>query len=172
MLIMKIESHPCYSINLWFIQMGIYGGLKNMLRKIQMADSKKLSFSATTNSQYFFTKISGIGPWVSRLNWYDEHWFCSTYMVVRLSEASSIYCKKTLKCIFSSKLSLHRTAWWPQFFLSRPFWFFFQNKLFFAPFLLGYGWDSIFMITMISIKIRGAIDLWKTLYDILCKQCK
>ena len=132
MLIMKIESHPCYSINLWFIQMGIYGGLKNMLRKIQMADSKKLSFSATTNSQYFFTKISGIGPWVSRLNWYDEHWFCSTYMVVRLSEASSIYCKKTLKCIFSSKLSLHRTAWWPQFFLSRPFWFFFSKQTFFC----------------------------------------
>ena len=38
-----------------------------------MADSKKLSFSTTTISQYFFAKILGIGPWVSRNNWCEEH---------------------------------------------------------------------------------------------------
>ena len=31
-------------------------------KKIKMADSKQL------NSQNFFAKISGIGPWVSRIN--------------------------------------------------------------------------------------------------------
>ena len=34
------------------------------------------------NFQYFFVKISGVGPWMCRINWYQ----CgSTYMVVRLS---------------------------------------------------------------------------------------
>ena len=47
-------------------------------KKIKMADSKNLSFSTTTNSQYFFAKISGIGFWVSPINWCKGHWFCST----------------------------------------------------------------------------------------------
>ena len=29
---------------------------------------KKMSFSSSTNSQYFFAKISGIGPWVNKIN--------------------------------------------------------------------------------------------------------
>ena len=29
---------------------------------------KKTEFLNSANSQYFFTKISGIGPWVSRIN--------------------------------------------------------------------------------------------------------
>ena len=34
-----------------------------------MADSKKSEFFKTTNSQYFFEKISGIGPWgITRLD--------------------------------------------------------------------------------------------------------
>ena len=54
---------------------------KMFLKKtIQMAGSKKLIFSIT-NSHYFFAKILGIGPWVSRINWYEGHWFCSTYRV-------------------------------------------------------------------------------------------
>ena len=36
--------------------------LKN---KIKMADSKKNAFFKIANSQYFFVKISSIGPWVS-----------------------------------------------------------------------------------------------------------
>ena len=33
-----------------------------------MADLKKNSFSNSTNSQYFFMKISWIGPWLSRID--------------------------------------------------------------------------------------------------------
>jgi hypothetical protein len=29
---------------------------------------KKTEFFKTTNSQYFFTKISGVGPWVRNIN--------------------------------------------------------------------------------------------------------
>ena len=34
-------------------------------------------------------KISGIGPWVSRINLWEGHWCGSTYMVVRLSDINS-----------------------------------------------------------------------------------
>ena len=34
-------------------------------------------------------KISGMGPWVSRINWCEEHWCSSIYMVVRLSDIRS-----------------------------------------------------------------------------------
>ena len=50
-----------------------------------MADSKKLSFSTTAKSWAIFAKILQIGPWVSRINWCERHSFCSTYMIVRLS---------------------------------------------------------------------------------------
>ena len=78
-----------------------------------MADSKKLSFSTTTKSWAIVTKILQIGPWVSRINWREGHSFCSTYMVVRLSNVSSIYCYKRIFIVFCSKLSLRRTAWRP-----------------------------------------------------------
>jgi hypothetical protein len=41
---------------------------KSINQKSKIADSKKLSFSTTPDSQYFFAKISGIGPWVDRIN--------------------------------------------------------------------------------------------------------
>ena len=36
--------------------------------KIQNGWLKKAEFFNSVNSQYFFVKISGIGPWVSRIN--------------------------------------------------------------------------------------------------------
>ena len=54
-----------------------------------MADSKKLSFSATPKSWAIVAKISQIGPWVSRIDWCKGHWFCSTHMAVRLANVSS-----------------------------------------------------------------------------------
>ena len=44
---------------------------------------KKTSFSSSTNSQYFFMKISWIGPWVCRIDGCEGHWCGSTYMVLR-----------------------------------------------------------------------------------------
>jgi len=60
-------------------------------KKIQNGRLKKTTFFKTTffktvNSQYFFVKFSGIGSWVSRINWCEGHQCDSTDMVVRLSD--------------------------------------------------------------------------------------
>ena len=49
----------------------------------------KMSFFSSTNSQYFFMKILGIGTWVSWINSCKGHRCASTYIVVRLSNVSS-----------------------------------------------------------------------------------
>jgi hypothetical protein len=41
---------------------------KKLKKKIQNGRLKKSSFSSSANSQYFFLKISWIGPWVSRID--------------------------------------------------------------------------------------------------------
>ena len=46
-------------------------------------------FFKITNSQYHFVKISWIGSWVTRIDWYKGHWWSSTYMAMRLSDMSS-----------------------------------------------------------------------------------
>ena len=38
------------------------------MKQKKMADSKKTEFFKIANSQYFFVKISWIGPWVSRID--------------------------------------------------------------------------------------------------------
>ena len=46
---------------------------------------KKSQFFKSTNSEHFFTKISGNGPWVSRSNSCIGKGCSLTYMVIRLS---------------------------------------------------------------------------------------
>ena len=82
-------------------------------KKIQNGRLKKMSFSSSANSQYFFRKISWIGPWVGRIGWCEGHWCSLTYMVVRLSDIRSKTAKKCLFCVFRPFLSLCRTASWP-----------------------------------------------------------
>ena len=41
------------------------------------------------SSENFFAKLLWIDPWVSRIDWCEEHWCGSTYMAVILSEISS-----------------------------------------------------------------------------------
>ena len=55
-------------------------------KRFQNGRLKKTMFFKTVNSQYFFAKLSGIGPWVSRINWCEGHQCDSTNMVVRLSD--------------------------------------------------------------------------------------
>ena len=74
---------------------------------------KKTEFFNSPNSQYFFEKIWGIDPWVSRINWCEGHWCGSIYMAMRLSDISSKTGKKCIFCVFRLFLSLHRTASWP-----------------------------------------------------------
>ena len=47
-----------------------------------------------------FSKMSWIGPWVSRIDWCKGHWCCSTYMAERLSEIRFKTGKKHLFCVF------------------------------------------------------------------------
>ena len=50
-------------------------------KKIKIADSKKLRFLTPQILNFFFSKISGIGTWVSTINCCNEHQYDSTYMV-------------------------------------------------------------------------------------------
>ena len=69
-------------------------------KKNQRGRLKKSSFSSPANSQCFFMKISWISPWVSRIDWFEGHWFCSTPMAVRLANVSSKTRKKCIFCVF------------------------------------------------------------------------
>ena len=82
-------------------------------KKNQNGRLKKRSFFNSVNSQYFFVKISWIGPWASRIDWCEGHWWGSTYMVVRLSDISSKTGKKCIFGVFRPFLSLCQTASWP-----------------------------------------------------------
>ena len=79
-------------------------------KKIQNGRLKKRSFSISANSQYFFSKFSWMGPWVSRIDWCEGHWWDSTYMAVRLSDIRCKTAKKCFFCVFRPFLSLYRTA--------------------------------------------------------------
>ena len=64
----KIKSHPFYHIIWdWFS----WGWSK----KNQNGGLKKTEIFNSPNSQYFFSKISWIGPWVSKIDWCKGNWF-------------------------------------------------------------------------------------------------
>ena len=98
-------------------------------KKIQNGRLKKTELFKITNSQNIFVKISWIGPWVSRIDWCEGHWCSSTYMVVRLSNISSkiLLTQGPIHKIFTI-FFLEMAILKSFFFLSRPFWFFFQKK--------------------------------------------
>ena len=68
-------------------------------KKIQNGRLKKTIFFKIANSQYFFVKISWIGPWVSRIDWCEGHWCSSTYMVERLFNVISKTGKNYIFCV-------------------------------------------------------------------------
>ena len=80
-------------------------------KKLKMADLENSKWPLQKN---LLMKFSWIGPWVSRIDWCEGHWFVSTYMAVRLSDVSSKTDKKCVFCVFRLFLSLCRTA-------SRPY---------------------------------------------------
>ena len=67
-----------------------------MEKKIQNGRLKKNEFFKITKSWANSAKISRIGPWVSRIDWCEEHWCGSSYMAVRLSDLSSIIGKNAI----------------------------------------------------------------------------
>ena len=112
--ILNFLSRPFWTF-FCFISIKNWKGNNIRLRKKnQNGRLKKSSFFKIANSQYFFAKISQIGPWVSRIEWCEGHWCGSAYMTVRLSDISLNTAKNHKNCIFSLFLSLCRTA-------SRPY---------------------------------------------------
>ena len=67
-------------------------------QKNQNDQLQKIEFFNSNNPQYFFAKILGIRPWVSRIDWCKGQRWGSTYIVVRLSAVKS---KTDKKCIFA-----------------------------------------------------------------------
>ena len=74
---------------LWLLFMGWSKNKFFWKKKFQNGWLKNSEFFKTINSQYFFAKISGIGPWVSRINWCKGYQCCSIDMVVSLSVVRS-----------------------------------------------------------------------------------
>ena len=94
------------SKKLWLILMGMKQFFFFFEKKYSKWPTQKNLDFQTTNSQYFFVKISGIGPLVSRINWCEGHWCGSTYMVIRLSNVNSETGLKSIFCVFRLFLSL------------------------------------------------------------------
>ena len=69
---------------LWFVF--IWRKQKKKKKKIKNGQLKKTEFFKTTNSQFFFSKISWIGPWISRINWCEGHQCGSTYICCQISK--------------------------------------------------------------------------------------
>ena len=80
-------------------------------KKIQNGRLKKRSFFNSVNSQYFFVKISWIGPWASRIDWCEGHWYDREAVLKLKAQAQTR--PKTQK--------------------SRPYWFIFSNFFCFIP---------------------------------------
>ena len=78
-VIIKILTHSCYLINVdWFsLKWSKIKIQKKIQKKIQNGRLKKTEIFNSPNSQYFFMKTSGIGPWVSRINWCKVHQYGS-----------------------------------------------------------------------------------------------
>ena len=90
---------------LWLVFMGMKQKKLLFKEKFQNGRLKRNEILKTANSQYFFSKTSWIGPWVSTIDWCG-----STYMVVRLSDISSKTGKKCIFGVLMLFLSLCRTA--------------------------------------------------------------
>ena len=72
---------------MWLIWIGMKQK-KVFEKKNQNGRLKKIEIFNPANSQFFFVKFSGIGPWVGAINWCKRQQWGSTYLVVWLSDVS------------------------------------------------------------------------------------
>ena len=70
---------------------------KKKSNQIKKADSQKLNFSTSPILNTFLQKISGIGPWVNRMNFYNGHQCGSTYNHMVACQVVQHKLKKGLK---------------------------------------------------------------------------
>ena len=117
---------------------------------------KNLDFQLPQFSK-FFLKISGIGPWVSRIDWCKGHLCGSTYRVERLSDVSS---KTGKKCIFSWTYPFFENwCFWKSHFFCFGHFEIFQKNFFLlhsqenqSKFIVQPGWVEILMLTLVYNK--------------------
>ena len=68
-VIIKISTHPCDPINVdWFFHEDFF-----LKKKNQNGPLKKTEIFNSLNSPIFFANISGIGLWISSINWWEGH---------------------------------------------------------------------------------------------------
>ena len=93
-VIIKIKSHSCYPINLWPIR------IRKSKRNSKWMTQKNWAFQVPPILNIFSRKFHRLvfGLVLSRINWCQWHQCGSTYMVVRLSNISSILCKNDFSC--------------------------------------------------------------------------
>ena len=95
---------------LWLFFMGMkQKKIFFLKKKIQNGRLKKTEFFNIAKSWAISAKISWMGPWDSRIDWCEGHWFCSTYMAVTLSDISSKTVKKCIFGVFRPFLSLRHS---------------------------------------------------------------
>ena len=149
-VIIKILKNPCYPINIGRFSLG-KSKKKNFFskKKIQNGRLKKTSFSSSANSQYFFMKISWIGPWISKIVW------CKMHMVVRLSDISSKTGKKSIFCAFIFPSLLKCFYQWHYLCKRLLLWSFLAQKMlhFFRRFLLQNSLLIWWRLTHVTIKV-------------------
>ena len=71
-IIIKKFDQSLLPKKLWLLFMGMKQNKIFFEKKIKHDRPKKTKFFKTVNFQYFYAKISGIGPWVSRINWCES----------------------------------------------------------------------------------------------------
>ena len=86
-VIIKISNHPVYHTDLdWFSWKWSKKKLFFWRKKFKMANFQNGRFSKLPIFKKFSQKFLQIGPWVSRIDWCEGHWFGSTCVAVRLSD--------------------------------------------------------------------------------------
>ena len=111
-ILVQTASFPRFWRKKWYIiwKPRFFFHSKKTKQKIQKGQLKKNSFSSLANSQYFFMKISWIGPSASKIYWCKGYLCGSIYVAVRLSDISSKIDKKCIFGVFRLFLSLCQTA--------------------------------------------------------------
>ena len=99
-------TRPSYRLTLYNVLLRITRNLLvnrviiKIKKKYQNGWLKKAEIFNSPSSQFFFAKISGIGLWVSTINWCKGHWCGSTYLVVRLSDIKGQFTVKNAILLF------------------------------------------------------------------------
>ena len=137
----KISTHPFYLITLdWFSWEWSKKNFSFFEKKIQNGRLKKSSFFKIANSQNFFTKISQIRPWVSRIEWCEKMHFRHFFAVFELlSDSLTAIYVELHQCPSHHSILLTQWPIW-EIFAKKKYWelAILKNELFFEQVILNF----------------------------------